>query len=75
MSAAPASPCPNCGVLLEAHVLPMMGIDADPRPGDATVCGSCDSILIFDGDLQLRFPNEEENRLIFRSFDDEKRVG
>lgn len=74
------SPCPHCGTVLDAHVLPVgadrsgFDLDATPFPGDATVCTVCDSILIFDGDLQLRMPTEEEKRLIFRSFDDEKRI-
>lgn len=55
----PASYCLNCNYKLDA----CSGSRA-PRANDITVCVSCWHVMVFDSDLTLRAPTEEEEVLI-----------
>lgn len=55
-SRTPPSTCPSCMATLDART----GIDARPKPGDASICIECKTLLIFDENLRLRRPTEEE---------------
>lgn len=67
---APASPCPHCSVILNFHVTPD-GKDSNPAPGNVTVCGCCNSFLVFESDLSLRLPTKAEKAVMFRSLDEQ----
>ena len=51
----PESNCCECGHILEACAGPRK-----PLPGDCTLCGYCGCLNVFDGDLRLRKPTDDE---------------
>jgi hypothetical protein len=50
--------CTNCGKKLNAATSPFA--QDNPAPGDATVCIKCNHIMIFDENMRLRNPTDEE---------------
>jgi hypothetical protein len=51
----PSSPCCECGKMLDrctGH--------GCPEPGDGTLCINCGCLNIFDSDLRLRRPTDDE---------------
>jgi hypothetical protein len=56
------SHCTNCGMVVSAAT----GIDsnAQPSPGDVTVCFECGHVMIFDDDLKVRDLTGDEIRMI-----------
>lgn len=52
------SPCPNCKKVSDMAYGP--NSDDPPTPGDVSICLYCQSISVFDEDLILREPTEEE---------------
>ncbi len=68
----PSSPCPNCGKVLDKAT--SANLDGHkPRPGDVSVCWKCKAILVFNNDLILMNPAEEELVLI-KQHPDIKRI-
>jgi hypothetical protein len=51
--------CPACRAELGAHTCIDLS-EAQPSPGDPSVCLYCASLCVFDDVLQLRFPTDEE---------------
>lgn len=47
--------CPFCRSAIDAASGPK-----EPEDGDATICYSCENLLIFDKNLRLRVPSEDE---------------
>lgn len=47
----PSAPCPTCGKKLDAATC--MSSDAQPRPGDYTVCLYCANVLRFRDGMKL----------------------
>jgi hypothetical protein len=56
-------PCLACGALLDAATCPG-NKDAQPEPGDFTICIECGHIMVFRDGLRLDNPNAEECREI-----------
>jgi hypothetical protein len=59
----PESLCPFCGQRLDSAIAAdPANPDAQPDPGDVTICISCAQILVFTDDLTLRasMPGEVE---------------
>lgn len=52
------SECPNCEALLDA--VDSVGVDAEPNPGDLTICFYCGEPLIFNEDMSLRAMNDQD---------------
>lgn len=51
--------CLNCDAVLDAS----SSTDEDtrgPEPGDATICFYCGHLMVFDHELNLRNPNDDE---------------
>lgn len=44
--------CPKCGVSLDAAT-DASGGDAEPRPGDVTICFYCQSVLEFTEEMEF----------------------
>lgn len=61
----PASPCLNCGSLLDAATQPD-DPSLQPKPGELTMCTYCGAILVFDEEMRHRLPTPEENEQIER---------
>lgn len=61
----PESPCPECGKLLN-QCAGWIDQSGPPEPGDATICGGCMSMLIFDAHLHLRRATPAELRWTMR---------
>lgn len=53
----PDSKCRNCGTRIGAAT---HGDDASPSPFDISVCAYCRTVSIFDEDLMLREPTDNE---------------
>ena len=51
----PSSPCCECGKMLDGAAGP-----CKPSPGDVSLCFECGSLNVFDDDLKLRRPTDEE---------------
>ena len=58
----PLSKCPFCGNKKLDLAAPVTKDEA-PVPGDFTVCFKCGGLLLFDLDLQLRKPTEDEKQI------------
>lgn len=43
--------------------------DVPPRPGDVTICIRCCTLLLFDEDLDVILPNEEELKKLLKDPD------
>lgn len=57
----PYSLCPRCGYAMDAHMSLKDGRkERAPHQGDLGICAECGSTLVFDADLRLRVPTEEE---------------
>lgn len=54
----PISHCLNCDAPLDGAT--GVGADAQPNPGDATVCIYCGHIMAYDSQLNLRELTEDE---------------
>lgn len=54
----PPTDCPECGKLLDGAAAP--GSDAEPKAGDFSICFGCQFIHVFNEDLSLRAPTEED---------------
>lgn len=54
----PKSPCPHCHIENNGALNVMH--DEGPTPGDATICLYCGGWSIFDDDLLMRLPTEDE---------------
>lgn len=54
----PVSTCPHCHIEMTGA----MNVSADdaPSPGDATICLYCGGWSIFDDELRMRLPSEQE---------------
>lgn len=51
--------CPACGMLIDGAM--SVALDgASPKPGDATICSHCASLLVFGDDRHPRFPSDAE---------------
>jgi hypothetical protein len=50
--------CLECGHSLELAT--GLNTEHKPNPGDVSICISCSAVAIFDGDLSLRKPTDEE---------------
>lgn len=57
----PLSKCPFCGDKKLNRSTPVTNDEA-PVPGDFTVCIKCGELLVFDLDLRLRKPTEDEKQ-------------
>lgn len=59
------SPCVNCAKLLDAASMFTFGDEeATPDEGDFTVCLYCRHLMVFNADLSLRNPTDDEIKLI-----------
>lgn len=58
----PASLCPHCGAMITAASDSGLGPTNrnEPKPGDASMCLECGEFLIFDQELKVRLPNDDE---------------
>jgi DNA-directed RNA polymerase subunit RPC12/RpoP len=56
--ATPVCRCVNCGKELDAAA----GFDKSPQAGDASLCLYCGHFMIFDDDLKVRAPTDDELR-------------
>jgi hypothetical protein len=54
----PVSPCRRCGKPLDAAT-GVIGADT-PGAGDVSICAYCGTVALFDSDLRLRPPTEDE---------------
>jgi hypothetical protein len=52
--------CPHCGKTIDSASTPDRGSDYKPEPGDASLCFGCGEWCMFQDDLTLRKPSEEE---------------
>jgi hypothetical protein len=52
--------CPYCGRRNELHAEATDPDGRAPEPGDFTVCWGCVGACVFDHDLNLRLPTDEE---------------
>lgn len=52
--------CPVCAEVLDGATC--VDRDASPKPGDATMCIKCGSIVMFTRGLGLRLPTKQEQR-------------
>lgn len=52
--------CPYCGHTLDAATAGPFNPDAEPRPGDVTVCLHCIELLVFDEATLPRKPSGDE---------------
>jgi len=64
-------PCPYCGSILDGTTSAFG--DYDPSPGAMTVCIECTKVSIFDDNLVMRLPTDEEE-FIINTFPAIKRV-
>ena len=60
----PPSPCPGCGMVLDAANAADDTLPARPRPGDLSVCVHCCAMLAYNEDLTLRQATEKEVAII-----------
>ncbi len=60
------SKCINCGTL-NRYATAMDDKAEGPAPGDCSICIVCGSAAMYDDDLKLRPPTEEETRQIDKS--------
>lgn len=52
--------CPSCDALLDGYT-PVEGeVHRHPKGGDMTFCVYCDTVLVFNDDLSLRYPSKAE---------------
>lgn len=58
----PPSKCPACGEPTDAATA--TGRGTRPREGDASMCLSCGHMMIFNADLTMRNPTDEETALL-----------
>lgn len=65
----PEAECPNCGALNDTAS--PFDEDAEPKPGDASICIMCGHLSVFDDNLVLRNPTDEE---IYKYAGDERIV-
>jgi hypothetical protein len=55
------SPCPYCCRVMDAATgISPEGVDMMPDPGDFSLCSYCGEFLIYDKDLLLRKPTDDE---------------
>ena len=54
--------CPICWKKLDAATATQKG--TKPKAGDATVCICCGALLVFNDDLTVRLPTDEENDIM-----------
>ena len=59
----PECHCPVCDKKIDA-ASNLYDESERPFPGDVSVCIQCGTILVFDFDLTMRLPTEEETRAI-----------
>lgn len=52
--------CPYCGRRNELHAEAVALNGKAPKPGDVTICWGCVGVCIFDEDMVLRLPMDEE---------------
>lgn len=55
----PESKCPDCGYTANAATN-LEDEEQMPEPGDCSLCIKCAGIAVFNDDLMLRSPTEEE---------------
>lgn len=53
----PPTLCPSCGSRLDACT---HGCTKVPHPGGITICIYCAAVLMFDGELKLKFPTLDD---------------
>jgi hypothetical protein len=53
----PESRCPACGCRLDAATC--LGQDASPSPGDVSICYTCCTWLVYDGNLRSQLASGE----------------
>jgi hypothetical protein len=58
--------CPYCAKVLDVHAELIQQGDG-PKPGDVTICWGCVGICMFDEDLGLRLPTDEEFNEIYKA--------
>lgn len=56
----PASPCPNCGTMLDGRSMVGDLNEATPVADDVTICIKCGGPAAFTADLRLRVCTEAE---------------
>lgn len=52
--------CPYCGYEMDATFCTRA--DVKPRPGDASLCAKCGGICLFNKEIGLRKPTEDEEK-------------
>jgi hypothetical protein len=52
--------CPYCGRRNELHAEATGPDGRAPKPGDVTICWGCVGVCIFDENMALRLPTDEE---------------
>ena len=62
-TAIPVTRCLKCGYRLDTSTDAFSGGES-PKGGDVSMCLSCGHIALFNADLTLREPNEQEAREI-----------
>lgn len=58
-----ATQCPNCKAELEEHQATDLS-NSRPTPGDVSICFGCHHIGVYDENLAIREPTDEEFREI-----------
>ena len=56
--------CPHCGRIREVHTGTGDAQGTVPKPGDVSVCFNCLGTSVFDEQLKLRLPTQQEAKEI-----------